>query len=580
MPPRLPFAADAEAAGLVLLAEPDAVSVGRAGTRHRSVDPSRSLSAVTGDDVLARNAAAAVARAFDLGALACSAQLLGAGRALLEASVRHASVRAQFGQPVGTFQAVKHKLADVAIALEFARPLLDAAAAAIDGDAPSAPRDVSAAKVACGDAATQAARAALQVHGAIGYTAEHDLSLWLTKVRALVPAWGSQAWHRQRVLAALAGVDHVSPHQSPRAVARREREAVSLTIEQRHLRDAVRGLIAKTDAAPSAWPRLCEEIGVAGLAIPERYGGAGAGLAETCVVMEELGRNLTPAPMLGSVVLAAQAVLASGDEAARERLLPAIADGSAIAALAWTTPAGHWDTAELGYDARTVGRRWELRGDAHYVLDGAAADVLLVAATTPDGVGLFEVDPRQHGVARTPVTTMDASRDLAVVRLADVTGRRIGGDAAAPLAFARDQACIALGAEQVGAAQRALELTVAHLLTRVQFGQPLGAFQALQHRAADLHVLVESARSLSRAMAADPARDPDLGLRAAAVKVYCSQTLARTASEMIQLHGAIGVTWEHPAHRYLKRAHSGRHLFGSPARHLSAIATSLIDAPR
>jgi alkylation response protein AidB-like acyl-CoA dehydrogenase len=278
-------------------------------------------------------------------------------------------------------------------------------------------------------------------------------------------------------------------------------------------------------------------------------------------------------------VLAAQAVLASGDEAACERLLPAITDGSAIVALAWTTPACHWDIAELGYNARAVGRHWELHGEAHYVLDGAAADVLLVAATTPDGPGLFEVDVRQHGVARTPVTTMDASRELAAVRLADVIGRRIGGDAAAPLAFARDQACIALGAEQVGAAQRALELTVAHLLTRVQFGQPIGAFQALQHRAADLHVLVESARSLSRAMAADTACDPDMDMRAAAVKVYCSETLAQTASEMIQLHGAIGVTWEHQAHRYLKRAHSGRHLFGSPARHLSAIAVTLIDAP-
>jgi alkylation response protein AidB-like acyl-CoA dehydrogenase len=174
---------------------------------------------------------------------------------------------------------------------------------------------------------------------------------------------------------------------------------------------------------------------------------------------------------------------------------------------------------------------------------------------------------------------MDGARDLAVVRLDNVAGHRIGGDAAAPLAFARDQACLALGAEQVGAAQRALELTVTHLLTRVQFGQPIGAFQALQHRAADLHVLVESARSLSRAMAADPGAGPDLSLRAAAVKVYCSETLSRAASEMIQLHGAIGVTWEHQAHRYLKRAHSGRHLFGSPARHLTAIAAALIDAP-
>ena len=354
---------------------------------------------------------------------------------------------------------------------------------------------------------------------------------------------------------------------------------MGLTVEQRDLRDAVRGLIAKTSDAGSVWPRLGKEIGVAGLAIPERFGGAGAGLAETCVVMEELGRNLTPAPMLGSVVLAARALLASGDEAACERLLPAIADGSATAALAWTTPAGHWDSAELGFDARPAAGGWELRGEAHYVLDGAAADLLLVAASTPDGAGLFEVDPRQAGVVRIPVATMDASRDLAVVRLSDASGRRIGGDAAAPLASARDHACIALGAEQVGAAQRALELTVAHLLTRVQFGQPIGAFQALQHRAADLHILVESARSLSRAMAANAGDDPALGLCAAAVKVYCSQTLTRTASEMIQLHGAIGVTWEHQAHRYLKRAHSGRHLFGTPASHLSAIAASLIDAP-
>jgi alkylation response protein AidB-like acyl-CoA dehydrogenase len=170
------------------------------------------------------------------------------------------------------------------------------------------------------------------------------------------------------------------------------------------------------------------------------------------------------------------------------------------------------------------------------------------------------------------------------VRLAGARGRRVGGDAAGPLAFARDQACIALGAEQVGAAQGALELTIRHLLSRVQFGQPIGGFQALQHRAADLYVLVESARSLARAAAsaadeADGAAGsaPDSGRRAAAVKVYCSEALTRTAAEMIQLHGAIGVTWEHRAHRYLKRAHSGRYLFGSPARHLALIAAGLID---
>jgi len=204
MPPQLPFAADAGAAGLVLLAEDGAVYRARLGATRRSVDPARSLSEARAGEVLARDAAEAAARALDLGALACSAQLLGAGRALLEASVRYASVRVQFGRPVGAFQAVKHKLADVAIGLEFARPLLDAAATALGDDAATAGRDVSAAKVACADAAYRAARAALQVHGAIGYTAEHDLSLWLGKVRALVPAWGSQAEHRARVVAGLA----------------------------------------------------------------------------------------------------------------------------------------------------------------------------------------------------------------------------------------------------------------------------------------------------------------------------------------------------------------------------------------
>jgi alkylation response protein AidB-like acyl-CoA dehydrogenase len=351
---------------------------------------------------------------------------------------------------------------------------------------------------------------------------------------------------------------------------------VSLTAEQQDLRDAVRGLLAS--AGDSPWRRLCQEVGVAGLAIPERYGGAGAGAAETGIVMEELGRELTPSPMLGSAVLAAQALLASGDEAARGRLLPAIADGSATAALAWATPAGRWDGGEAACVARSVGGGWELDGEARYVLDGADADVLLVAARSPAGVGLFEVDPGEDGVDRAASRTMDLTRELAVVRLAAARGQRIGGDASGPLSHARDLACLALAAEQVGAARRALELTVEYTLTRVQFGRVIGSFQALQHRLADLHVLVESATSLSRAFAAASCDEaPALGLRAAAVKVYCSETLMRTAAEMIQLHGAIGITWEHPAHRYLKRAHGGLHLFGRPAQHAAAIAACLID---
>jgi len=259
-PPWLPCAADADAADLVLLAEPGVVRLGRTGTVHTSMDPTRRLAEVSAGGTLAAGPAtrAAVARALDLGALACAAQLLGAGHALLEAAVAHAKTRSQFGRPVGSFQALQHRLADVAVSLEFARPLLYAAAAAVStapgaapDDAPSAAphdapgaaangtpgaassgasgaassgafgaassgassgaaasagdaaRDVSAAKVACGEAAHRAARAALQVHGAIGYTREHGLGRWLTKVRVLTLAWGTPAQHRARVMAEL-----------------------------------------------------------------------------------------------------------------------------------------------------------------------------------------------------------------------------------------------------------------------------------------------------------------------------------------------------------------------------------------
>jgi len=214
LPPWLPYAPDADVAGLVLLAESGTTEahvlwLAEPGARHRSVDRTRSLSEASRREVLAHGpaVASAVAQAFQAGALASAAQLLGAGRALLAASVRHAGQRIQFGRPVGAFQAVKHHLADVAIGLEFARPLLDAAAIALAAGDRGAARDVSAAKVACTEAARRAARAALQVHGAIGYTEEHDLHLWLMKVRALAGTWGSQAEHRARIMAELTAPD-------------------------------------------------------------------------------------------------------------------------------------------------------------------------------------------------------------------------------------------------------------------------------------------------------------------------------------------------------------------------------------
>jgi hypothetical protein len=210
-PPWLPYALDADAAGVVLLADRSAFGLGRAGACHESLDRTRRLFEVSPAGPL--QICPAIGRALDLGVLVCAAQLLGAGRALLEAALQHARTRSQFGGPIGRFQAVRHRLADVAVGLEFARPLLYTAAAsmtALDTTAPSADAagraalDVSAAKVACSDAANRAARAALQVHGAIGYTQEHGLGRWLTKVRALSLSWGTPADHRARLMAELA----------------------------------------------------------------------------------------------------------------------------------------------------------------------------------------------------------------------------------------------------------------------------------------------------------------------------------------------------------------------------------------
>jgi alkylation response protein AidB-like acyl-CoA dehydrogenase len=209
------------------------------------------------------------------------------------------------------------------------------------------------------------------------------------------------------------------------------------------------------------------------------------------------------------------------------------------------------------------------------VLDGDVAGVLLVAAHAPDEVAVFEVDPAAAGVTRRAVTTMDTTRRLATARLDGAAGRPVGCGPAG-LARARDLACLALAAEQAGAARRALEQTVAYTKERVQFGRPIGSFQALQHRMADLHVLTESAWSLCWA-AAQEGDESGPGLRAAAARAYCSEALIRVAGQMIQLHGAIGITWEHGAHRYFKRAHGAGQLFGPPSAHLARIADALLQ---
>ena len=325
-----------------------------------------------------------------------------------------------------------------------------------------------------------------------------------------------------------------------------------LTEDQLSLRDSVRRLLAKES---DRWPPLVE-LGAPALLVPAAAGGLGAGLAEVFVVQYELGRALAATPMLGSVLAAT--ALATADSAALQLRVAA----GEVTALAWASTAG-WSAPAC--TARPAGEGWTVSGSAAYVLDGDTADLLLVIAGTDDGRALFEVDPARADRVHTP--TMDHTRRLATVDLSAAPARRIGP---VDLARLRDVACTALAAEQAGAAARCLELTVDYAGQRRQFGRPIGSFQALKHRMADMHVLVETAYSV--AMSAALATPDELPLRAAVAQAHCARALHEVAGEMIQLHGGIAITWEHDAHRYFKRAHAGLHLFGPPAEHVDRLA--------
>ncbi|MFF7778396.1 acyl-CoA dehydrogenase family protein [Streptomyces tanashiensis] len=350
-----------------------------------------------------------------------------------------------------------------------------------------------------------------------------------------------------------------------------------LTEEQEELRSAVRAVLGH-HAGEAAWRPLTEQIGVAGLAVPEEYGGAGYGAREVHVVMEELGRELSPVPYLGSAVLVVRALLASGDGEACARLLPDLASGAVVGALAWAER-GSWDPSAVRAEAaRGPGGTWRITGTKEHVLDGAGAGVLLVAARSEAGVSLFEVPGDGAGVAREATVTMDSTRVQARLVLTEAEGRLVGAEGSGDRVLAQvlDLACAALAAEQVGAASRCLELTLTYARERVQFGRTIGSFQAVKHRLADAYVLVESARSaaLGASFAAGDGA-PELPRLAAAAKSACSEAFSAVAGEMIQLHGGIGITWEHDAHRYFKRAHGSAQLFGPPAWHRVRLAAAL-----
>ncbi|MDL9979316.1 acyl-CoA dehydrogenase family protein [Microbacterium sp. ASV49] len=358
-----------------------------------------------------------------------------------------------------------------------------------------------------------------------------------------------------------------------------QQELVSMMralLQQRSGSTAVRAAMTSDSGYDAElWRVLCEEIGAASLAIPEEYGGAGFTSAETHLVLEELGYALTPSPFFGSAVLAAQALLLSGDADACERLLPGIADGSQIAALAWADAAGNWAPGSVDVTATRAGDAWALDGETPLVLFGGIADVVVAIARTDVGPALFEVTD-VDAVERIATPALDPTQRFATLGFAGVPAKMLAAGSDARLDVLRDRALTAITALQVGAAARGLDMTVAYAGQRVQFGRTIGSFQALKHRMADMHVELETARTASRAAAWAAAHDaPELVELAPLAKARCSDALNRIAGETIQLHGGIAITWEHDAHLVFKRAHATAQLLGDADAQRRRIQSSL-----
>ncbi|MFI8073785.1 acyl-CoA dehydrogenase family protein [Streptomyces sp. NPDC086033] len=356
-------------------------------------------------------------------------------------------------------------------------------------------------------------------------------------------------------------------------------QLLSETEEQRELRMVLRDFftedsrpenVRKHLATPrghdeTLWARLAGEIGVHGLAIPEEYGGSGYTFAELAVALEEAGRALYCGPLLPTVVLAAHALLNSGDQQACERYLPRIANGTLTA-----TVAG-FDEDGPGVGAERSGPGWVLRGTADFVLDGAGADLIVVRAQTPEGTRLFACEPAEDTCSRTPRRVLDETRRQALVEFRGAPATPVGESGKVTAAL--DAGRAALAAEQVGGSGHALDATVEFVARREQFGRPIGSFQAVKHRLADVLVALEAARSASAyATACVALASPQLPVAASAAAAVCSETYRLATAEYVQLHGGIGFTWEHPAHLYVRRARSSEVLFGTADQHRTRLA--------
>jgi alkylation response protein AidB-like acyl-CoA dehydrogenase len=308
---------------------------------------------------------------------------------------------------------------------------------------------------------------------------------------------------------------------------------------------------------------------------PEQYGGAGFTFFELGLVLEEMGRALVVSPFLASCVMATRLLLAIDDEDVRVRLLPGIASGDVIATVALAEDTGSWRPADVTTTASLEADGWRVDGHKAFVVDGAVADLLLVVARTPEGLGLFEVAANTDGVRRTPLATMDQTRKLARLEFdgAAATLLARGADAEHAVEEMLDHTRIALAADALGGTGRVLDMSVAYAKTREQFGRTIGSFQAIKHKCASMLVELESSRAaVYYALWAAATGQPDRPVVAPLVKAHCVDVYLAATGENIQIHGGIGFTWEHAAHLYLKRAKSSQVLLGGSDFHRQLLA--------
>ncbi len=351
--------------------------------------------------------------------------------------------------------------------------------------------------------------------------------------------------------------------------------------------DVVRDLMETVEGFDGG---LWQEIAAQGwqaMAIPEEYGGAGFTFMEQAILMEEMGRTLFPIPYLSSIVLGADLVLNAGTEEQKQKILPDVASGQLRLAVAHLESGGRWDATGIELTATNEGDEFVLEGAKSFVIDGhTAGSLIVVARTAPsssdsEGISLFLVPADADGIESKRVETMDQTRKQAEITFAAVRvpATAILGESGAGWSSLQDtlqRAVVALAFEQVGGAQQCLDMSVEYAKARIQFGRPIGSFQAIKHKCADMLVAIESARSAAYyAGWAASVGDEDLAIAAPLAKSYCSEVYSHAAGDSIQIHGGIGFTWEHDAHLFFKRAKTDELLFGAPADHRTALAGAL-----